>query len=318
MYYIGIDIGGTKCAASLGSVENDAPTLISKTQIPTDRAPYDMLTALMDEAEKLLTSASLAWEDIASIGISCGGPLDSKRGVILSPPNLPTWDHIEAVDYIKSRTGRPTALQNDANACAVAEWKFGAGRGHDSMIFLTFGTGFGAGLILDGKLYSGHRDNAGEVGHVRLAEDGPVGYYKAGSVEGFCSGGGIAQLGRRAIEAELANGNTPKLLEAAGSMEAVNAKLIAELAREGDPLCLSVYNECADRLGMALSMLMDIVDPEVIVIGSIFARSEDLLRTRMQAVIDREALMPCPVVAAGLGEKIGDYAALSVAYACVK
>ena len=130
--------------------------------------------------------------DISAIGISCGGPLNSKKGVILSPPNLPGWDNIEIVNIIKDRLDVPAKLQNDANACALAEWKYGAGRGSNNMIFLTFGTGFGAGLILDGRLYNGVNCMSGEIGHVRLTEYGPVGYGKAGSCEGYCSGGGIA------------------------------------------------------------------------------------------------------------------------------
>src|SRR5690606_15592063 len=131
---------------------------------------------------------------LAAIGISCGGPLDSRRGVILSPPNLPGWDRIPVVEVFQQAFKVPVALQNDANAGALAEWLWGAGRGSHNMIFLTFGTGMGAGLILNGQLYSGTNDLAGEVGHIRLAPDGPVGYGKAGSFEGFCSGGGIKQL----------------------------------------------------------------------------------------------------------------------------
>ena len=113
----------------------------------------------------------------------------------MSPPNLPGWDNIDIVKQIKTHFGVPVHLQNDANACALAEWKFGAGRGTKNMVFLTFGTGLGAGLILDGKLYSGTNDNAAELGHIRLDRFGPVGFGKTGSFEGFCSGGGIAQLG---------------------------------------------------------------------------------------------------------------------------
>ena len=189
MYILGFDIGGTKCAAITAEWDNKNIRLIDKVSCPTEKCPpEEMIEKLMSLADTILKGMP------DRIGISCGGPLDSKRGVIMSPPNLPTWDNVEIVKQVEEHYGVPVTLQNDANACAVAEWKFGAGRGKRNVVFLTFGTGLGAGLILDGKLYTGTNDNAGEVGHIRLDSFGPVGYGKAGSFEGFCSGGGIAQL----------------------------------------------------------------------------------------------------------------------------
>ena len=128
--------------------------------------------------------------------------MDSARGIIREPPNLPGWVDVPITDMLTARLGLPAALCNDANACALAEWRFGAGKGTRNMVFLTFGTGMGAGLILDGRLYAGTCDAAGEIGHMRLAPDGPVGFFKAGSFEGFCSGGGLAKMGQRlALEA---------------------------------------------------------------------------------------------------------------------
>lgn len=182
--YWGLDIGGTKCALVTG---NDQCHVLSRFQVATrDYAHWEeVLTALLEHAPQ---------DPPEAIGISCGGPLDSRQGLILSPPNLPGWDNVPITAWLRQRTGAPAYLQNDANACALAEWRFGAGRGCQNMIFLTFGTGLGAGFILNGKLYAGANDMAGEVGHVRAAPDGPVGYGKRGSFEGFCSGGGIAQL----------------------------------------------------------------------------------------------------------------------------
>lgn len=191
MHILGIDIGGTKCAVTTADYTDGNITLIKKEKCDTDLkiSPEEMI-------EKLFTlSDSILDKNPDAIGISCGGPLDSKKGIIMNPPNLPGWDNVEIVKLFEDRYGVKPRLQNDANACALAEWKFGAGKGADNMIFLTFGTGLGAGLILNGKLYSGTNDNAGEVGHIRLDRLGPVGYGKSGSFEGFCSGGGIAQLG---------------------------------------------------------------------------------------------------------------------------
>lgn len=331
MYDIGLDIGGTKCAVSIGMTAPGTLTLLEKEQFPTgrNRPPMEILDRLYETARTLLARRGLSFCDIRGIGISCGGPLDAKKGVILSPPNLPGWDNIEIVSYFESRTGVKTRLQNDANACAVAEWKYGAGcdpetgERAENMIFCTFGTGLGAGFILNGRLYSGTNDMAGEVGHLRLVPDTPdrklpVGYHKRGSAEGYCSGGGIAQLGQFAVERARAEGLRPLLWERAEHDPArITARLIAELADEGDELCRSVYEECAEKLGQTLSVFVDLLNPSLIVLGGIFMRSAHLLRPTMERVMQTEALgysnAVCRVVPAGLGEAIGDYAALSVA-----
>ena len=186
------------------------------------------------------------------------------------------------------------------------------------MVFLTFGTGLGAGLILDGRLYCGASDMAGEVGHIRLAEDGPVGYGKPGSAEGFCSGGGIARSCVLAVGRALSQGENPEIYRAVnGDLTQITAYLVAKLAKEGDPFCREIYAACGRKLGMLLSMLMDIVNPEVIVLGGVFMRSQELIRPAMEEVIAREALphaaRVCRILPAGLSEGIGDYAALSVA-----
>ena len=191
MNILAFDIGGTKCAVITARWDDESITLLKKEKCSTDLSvsPKEMIERLINLADDLLEQKPDA------IGISCGGPLDSQNGVILGPPNLPGWDHVEIVKILENHYGVPVKLQNDANACAVAEWKFGAGQGAQNVVFLTFGTGLGAGLILNGKLYCGANNNAGEVGHIRLDRFGPVGYGKAGSFEGFCSGNGLAQLG---------------------------------------------------------------------------------------------------------------------------
>ena len=286
---LGVDIGGTKCALILA--ENNG-TIISRS-----------VTATTDVAATLawITQGANAFAQenrIQAVGISCGGPLDSNTGYILSPPNLPGWDEIPITKLLTEATGAPAYLCNDANACALAEWKFGAGKGSRNMIFLTFGTGLGAGLILDGRLYEGTNGMAGEAGHIRLAQDGPVGYGKTGSFEGFCSGGGISRLG--------------SLMGCPGT-----AKELADRAKNGDMDALRVYRASARKLGAGLSVLIDLFNPERIVIGSVFARSEELFREEMEKVIAEEALAEaaavCTVVPAALGDAIGDWAAVAVA-----
>lgn len=252
-----------------------------------------------------------------AIGISCGGPLDEENGIILSPPNLPGWDEVHITQMMAARFGVPAYLCNDANACALAEWKFGAGRGTRNMIFLTCGTGMGGGLILNGKLYSGTNGNAGEVGHMRLADFGPVGYGKVGSFEGFCSGGGIRQLGQTMAREALQRGQATSFCHSYEDMEKITAKSLAFAADEGDEVALRVWEIVAERLGMGISLLIDLLNPEAVVIGSIFERSEHLLRAGVERVISREALPQsarvCRILPAALGDEIGDYAAIAVA-----
>ena len=288
---IGIDIGGTKC----GVAKADEQGNILETRQFRTTTCQETLAKIVVAVEELHPG------DSPKFGISCGGPLDAGRGIILSPPNLPGWDEVHITEILERRFGGHARLINDANAGALAEWKFGAGRGTRNMIFLTHGTGMGCGLILEGKLYEGTTGDAGEAGHVRLAPDGPVGYGKPGSFEGFCSGAGIARL---------AKGRIPGFPEP-------TAKKVAEAADRGCSEAIAVMNESGAWLGRALAMLIDILNPEMIVLGSIFVRSGHLLKTAMQRELEAEALpsalAACRIVPAELGERTGIIAAVTVA-----
>ncbi len=308
-YYLGMDIGGTKCAVVIS--EKNAASVKDKIRFETkvERGWREIVAQLVSSAHELIERNGVAEEDLLACGVSCGGPLDCENGIIMRPPNLPDWDNVPLADIIRESLGCPCKVRNDADACALAEWQFGAGRGTKNMIFLTFGTGMGAGLILDGRLYSGTSGTAGEVGHMRLDADGPVAYGKAGSFEGFCSGAGIASMGKKMLA--LYNGETII------PYDNVTAKTIAEAAMKGDRLANAIYRRCGEKLGLGLSILIDILNPERIVIGSIFQRSGELLVESMNEVIKKEALSVsaecCEIVPAMLGDNIGDYAAIGVA-----
>lgn len=316
MNLIGFDIGGTKCACVLGiaTVSGDEIQIVDKIAFPTLNGPEPSLEALFGHAQQLMERHGLAACDIAGIGISCGGPLDSKNGIILSPPNLPGWDNVPVVAMTEARLGIRAFVQNDANACAIAEWKYGAGKGYDNVAFFTFGTGMGAGLILDGKLYSGTTDLAGEVGHVRLSDRGPVGFGKEGSFEGWCSGGGIAQVGQIYARKRIQMGEKTAYCATLAELPTVTAKSIAEAAYAGDETALAVYQTISEYLGRGLAVVIDIINPQVIILGSIFGRSRELIESHMMRVIREESITysasACKIVPAILSEHIGDMAAL--------
>ncbi|MBC2850102.1 ROK family protein [Cetobacterium sp. 8H] len=312
--YIGIDIGGTKIATIIAD-ENF--NIKSKERFLTKETitPEKTMDKIVENIGKQLQKLNLDETYIKSIGISCGGPLNSKEGVILSPPNLPGWDNVRIVEKFKEIYKKPVFIQNDANACALAEWKLGAGIGYENLIFLTFGTGMGAGLILNNKLYTGKQDTAGEVGHIRLSNTGPLGFGKKGSFEGFCSGGGIVKLGEIFLNKAIKEGYNGRLVELYRNR--IEAKEILDLAQDGEELSLKIINESARRLGQGLSILIDILNPEAIIIGSIYTRCENLFNKRLKREIQKEALdislRECKILPAKLNENIGDLAALIVA-----
>ncbi len=311
----GIDIGGTKCAVSFACFEEEKIKFLDKIRMDTEREDFALAVKEFIRVIRLKLKENPKWR-LCSIGISCGGPLDAEKGLILSPPNLPKWERADIFTPLKSAFGVPVIIQNDADACALAEWRMGAGKGCRNMIFLTFGTGMGAGLILNGRLYSGTNNLAGEVGHIRLEKEGPLGYGKRGSFEGFCSGGGIADLGRRRAKEAIDAGNPPLFCRKEEELSRVSAKSIAEAMEQGDPLATEIFDTVGEHLGRGISILIDILNPERIIIGSIYARQREALERRMLEVIKEEALKAsvkvCRILPASLGERIGDYAAVSV------
>ncbi len=231
--FLGIDIGGTKCAITLG---NENGQVIKKERF---------LTTTVDETiENIIRYAKELKGDnkVLSAGVSCGGPLDEEKGIILSPPNLPGWDKIHIKEKLEEALKIPCGVRNDANACAMAEFYFGAGKGTKNMVFMTFGTGLGAGLILNGKLYSGTNGNAGELGHIRLGAFGPSGYGKCGSFEGFCSGSGLKEIGRAFAREAIQRGEKVSFI--GENIDDFEVKDMADAARKGDKIALKAFELC--------------------------------------------------------------------------
>jgi glucokinase len=304
--FLGVDVGGTKTAVILSARPPEALGRIEFATSP-ELGPERALQLIVESARSLLAQHELG---VAAVGVSCGSPLDRVKGVIQAPPNLPTWVDVDIRSFLQEAFDAPCQVENDANAGAVAEHRFGAGVGADHMVFLTLGTGLGAGIIANGGLYLGARGDAGEIGHVRLSPTGPVGYHKAGSIEGWSSGGGIALL----AASVLARTGRASSLRA---VENVTARDVGLAAQAGDAVARSILRRSGERLGQTLAMLIDVLNPRRIVLGGLAWRMGEPFMAPMRRVMEREALpqtlRACEVVPAALGEKIGDVAAMCVA-----
>jgi glucokinase len=294
---LGLDIGGTKTALVVG----DATGHIYERRVfasQAERGFEAMFADIRGHAHTLLHT----FPQVTRIGVAVGGPLDAARGIILSPPHLPAWENIPLKKLLEQAFGLEAHVEHDAKAGAVAEWFFGAGRGVQNLIFLTLGTGLGAGFIVDGRLVQGTQGLAGEVGHWRVASDGPLMYGKRGSWEGFVSGIGLAALAHYLYPQTFSF--TLTTLE------------LAELAEAGQPEALQVIGQGGHYLGIGLALLTDLLAPEMIVLGNLARRlgqrfTEPALTTWRQESLSSH-VGACQVVPSTLGEQIGDIAALSV------
>jgi len=326
--WIGVDIGGTKTAIVLSL---KPPEILARVEFPTLPVigPERALELIKQSIHQLVSSLGIEKCQLGGIGVSCGGPLDRTAGIIKAPPNLDTWVDVPIVSILHREFAIECRLENDANAGALAEHRFGAGQGTSYMVFLTMGTGIGAGIIADGRLYRGASDLAGEIGHIRLTASGPTGYRKAGSVEGWASGGGMAQVACQEVEAAVKRGEFTSLsepfhkdgaLSAGGALTAngvLTAKDVADAAQQDDELAKRIIYNTGSRLGEALAILVDLLNPERIVIGGLAMRLGNSLLEPARIAMEREALAisasKCQIVPAALGEKIGDVAAICVA-----
>jgi glucokinase len=314
--FIGVDVGGTKTAVVVSSHPPETLGRIEFATLP-EQGPERALQLIIESARILLAEHGVAGEAIAGIGVSCGSPLDRVRGIIQAPPNLSTWVDVPIGKLLEEEFHVPCRVENDANAGAVAEHRFGAGVGAEHLIFLTLGTGLGAGIIAAGALYLGANGDAGEIGHVRLSPTGPVGYHKAGSIEGWASGGGIAQLAVSMVEQAGRRGRSSVLQTLLATNGMLTALEVGVAAQARDAVALSILRRAGERLGQALAMLIDVLNPQRIVLGGLAWRMGDALLAPMHKVIAREALpqtlRACEIVPAALGERIGDVSALCVA-----
>ncbi|WP_026883584.1 ROK family protein [Clostridium akagii] len=307
-YVIGIDLGGTKINGALADLEGN---VISQHIIPTNASEGEekVLNRIFQVIEKVLTDASKTSEDIKAIGIGSPGPLDAKKGIIISTPNLP-FDNFELIKPIKEKFNIPTYLDNDANVAAIGEHIFGAGKGTENMVFITVSTGVGGGAIINGKIYRGNTCNALEIGHTTIEKDGPrcnCGNY--GCVEALASGTAIGKRANEAVE----RGEETSLK----NYKELTSYEVFKEAKQGDKVASGILDSCLNYLGICVANIIATFDPEMVIIGGGVSHGGNIVFDKVREVVKERCLESmanaCSIVPAGLGADSGVIGAVALA-----
>lgn len=274
-YYCGVDFGGTNIKAGVVRAEDRA--LISQISIDTERehGPEHVIRRMIVSAEQAVAAAGLKMPQIAGIGIGSPGPLSHKRGMVFESSNLPGWRCEPVVERISTATGRPATLENDGNAAAWGEFWAGGGRDVDSMVFLTLGTGIGGGIILDGKLLRGGRENGAELGHMIVQAGGrPCTCGQSGCLETYASAWKMAVRFVEALQA----GEASSLSARHDSGQPITSKEIVESARAGDALARKVWDETCFYLAAGCVTIARVINPDrILLAGGMIAAGEQML-----------------------------------------
>lgn len=313
MDLIGVDVGGTKVSVCLG---DELGNIIAHKRVETSSlgGPDTGLPKLIELIGHLLRDHNLELEQIRGVGLALPGPLSVKEGMLIAPPNLPGWVNVPIVQYFRERLDRPIFMNNDANAGALAEWEFGSAKHADHLVYLTMSTGMGGGVVVHGKLLVGHSDTAGEVGHFVLDPKGPkCPCGQKGCFEVYCGGGNIAKM----LQEKIKRGAKTKILDEAGSIEKVDMKSLVAAVKKSDPLALEVWETYIERLAQGIGMLLMVLNPDAIILGTIATQTKELVMKPLLAALPRFAwdipLEHCQIEASKLGDKIGKLGALALA-----
>ena len=317
--FLGIDLGGTKIVAGL--VDREGRVVARHHRSTEANEGRDaVVRRLMDATAQLLTTEGINRQQVAAIAIASPGPIDARRGVVTAPPNLPGWRDVPLGRMIQEEFGLPTSLENDANAAALAEHRFGAGRGVDHMIYVTASTGIGGGFILDGRLYRGATGAAAEVGHMTILPHGPrCGCGNRGCLEALASGTAIAREARERV----ARGAPMLFAELAdGDLDRITAKMVAQAAEQGDEEAREIIDTAMIYLGVGMANLVNVLNPQLLVIGGGLTKMGARLFDPVRRAVDRRAF-PATAAAveikcAELGEEVGLLGAAAVAMAATE
>lgn len=312
-YIVGIDIGGTNVV--VGTVAEDGSELVGLVSEPTfsEQGPDAVVARIVRLARASITAAKEQGKQVVGVGIGSPGPLDTERGVVLLTPNL-GWTNMPLRDRVAGGLGLPATLDNDANCAVFGEWWQGAARGVRHVVGLTIGTGIGGGIVLDGKIYHGASDIAGEIGHMTIDSNGrhcKCGNY--GCLEAYASGPAIAA---RAVEGIQAGVETGLPAYVGGDLAKLTAQLIYEAAHDGDAYALEIVHETAKYLGAGVASIINIFNPEVVVICGGVTLAGDTLFTPLDHEVRRRAFKPaveaCRILPGELTGTAGVYGAAAV------
>jgi len=290
---LGLDIGGTKIAAGVVDAHGVVHGFLTA---PTDADAARAVEQLFELGRRAIAESGL---DVEAVGIGCGGPLDSEKGVLIAPLHLPGWRNVSIAELAAEAFGRPAVLDNDATAAAAGEHRYGAGRGTRTMVYLTISTGVGGGVVLDGVVQRGRSGNGGELGHVTVDWHGRRcrGCGRRGCLEAYCSGTSIAE---RAVEA---------------GMEGVTAADVAEAARAGNEVASRVWDETCEALACGITSIANLFEPELVVLGGGVLRTGDQLLAPVREQVAAQVMGPAvSIVAASSGDAVGVVGAATVAY----
>lgn len=316
--FLGLDVGGTKLAAGVADTDG---RLLSRGEMPAGAAdgPEAVIERLVRLAGRVVGSSGVSRSAIVAIGVACAGPLDPVAGIVRDPPNLPGWHDVPLLARLREGLAdpmgeRPLYLENDANAAALGEHRYGAGRRVKDLVYLTISTGIGGGIIVDGRVVQGENGNAGEIGHMSVAHDGwPCPCGSRGCLEAFCSGTNIAAR----ANALLAAGEASRLGEMA--VGSVTARDVAEAARAGDALAVAVWDATTTVLGAGVGNVINLMNPRLVILGGGVSRAGEQLLAPVRRIALRRAFpylaSVADVVLAQLGPDSGILGAVALAQA---
>ncbi len=309
-WLLGIDVGGTQIRAALINDKGDLESR-NATGTPAEEGPDAVISAILHIVDSALESTGV---DVIGIGLGVPGPVDPVSGTIYNPPNLPGWGTRSILEPIQDRFSIPVFVGNDANVAALGEQRFGAGKGVEDLLYVTVSTGIGGGIISGGKLLTGWRGLAAEIGHQTIVDDGPIcGCGQPGHLEALASGPAIAQL----VKDEIRNGQTSQVIDGVKDIDSITAADVARAAFKGDEVSIAAYQKAGAYIGIGLTNLIHILEPQKILIGGGVTKAGELLfkpiRETVHLRVMSDIFREIKIEQAELGDDVGLYGAAAVA-----
>ena len=307
-YVIGVDLGGTKISTAISTIEGN---ILANVVLPTkaEEGEVAVLGRIIQSIDEVIVGSSTSIDEVEAIGIGSPGPLDAKKGIIITTPNLPFKDY-NLVQKKKKKYNIPVYLDNDANAAAIGEYMFGAGKGKESIIYFTVSTGVGGGAVLDGKVYRGHTSNALEIGHTTVDPNGPrCNCGNLGCLEAMSSGTAIAKKGKEAVST-----NVETSLK---KYDTITSYEVFKEAEAGDEVAKDIIDNALTYLGIGVANAIATFDPEMIIIGGGVSKAGDIVFDTVKKVVHKSCFKSmaesCEIVPAGLGSDAGVVGAVALA-----